>query len=142
MKVYIAAPYAARDHVRAWLTWLLPRTSLEVTSSWLDADHEIHAGTVDTAPDMPDEYAYQHSMKDCVEIYSADALILLTHSFVSQWGFTLAQTTSGGRHIETGYALAIGKPVIVVGEPENIFHRGVCTVVPDFASAIRYLKEI
>lgn len=134
---YLAAPYVTRDLVRGIVRHL--GALAYCTASWLHATHPIHAGTVDTAPDMSDDYALQHSRNDLAEIDRAEALIVVTHSYCSEWGFTLAQTSSGGRHVETGYALARGKTVFVVGEPENIFHRGLCNVVPNIETA---LKEI
>jgi nucleoside 2-deoxyribosyltransferase len=136
---YLAAPYAARDQVRFTLNFL--QLEDECTARWITARHPIGPGTVDTAPDMSDEYAYQHSEDDLADIDRADAFILLSHSYCSEWGFTLAQTSSGGRHVETGFALAKGKPVYVVGEAENIFHRGLCTVVPDIATAIKEINH-
>ena len=45
----------------------------------------------------------------------------------------------GGRHVETGYALALGKPVIVVGARGNVFHwLPEITVVSDWAE----LKDV
>ncbi len=43
----------------------------------------------------------------------------------SAWviSFTGAGTTSGGRHVEFGYALAKGKAMVLIGEPENVFHK-------------------
>lgn len=55
-----------------------------------------------------------------LDIKLSDLLVLLTESASALVGGT---ATSGGRHVETGFALALGKPVIVVGAPENVFHR-------------------
>lgn len=139
MTFYLAAPYAVRDLVRATLQTLGLKE--DCTASWLDAAHTIHAGTLDTAPDMSDDYAYQHSEDDFADIDRADTFILLTHSYCSRWGLSPARTSSGGRHVETGYALAKGKPVYIVGQPENIFHRGLCTVVPNIETATKEIRN-
>ena len=138
MKVYIAAPYAARDHVRQFAM----HQRLEVTSNWIFATRSIHPGTVDTAPDHSNDKVRAHVRGDLEDVDRADALLLLTGKWVLEQGWVsdLAQTISGGRHIETGYALAHGKLVVVVGQPENIFHRGACAVVPSLHEALTLLK--
>jgi hypothetical protein len=41
------------------------------------------------------------------------------------------RTTTGGHHVETGVALAMGMPVVLLGERENVFHHhDTVTVVP------------
>ncbi len=48
----------------------------------------------------------------------------------------------GGRHVETGYALALGKRVIIVGVRGNVFHwLPEITVVEDWSDAIRLLQN-
>ena len=51
----------------------------------------------------------------------------------------------GGRHVELGVALAVGKPVVLVGKPEHVFHShpGVVRVdcKTDMARALRALAE-
>ena len=53
---------------------------------------------------------------DLNDVVRSDLLILFTAAFVGIEG-------GGGRHVETGWALAHGVPIIVVGQPENVFHR-------------------
>lgn len=113
MRVYLAAPYAARDKVRKYADELT-RIGFKVTSTWLAEEHEINDGT--TGADQVSAYAVQ----DFDDIRYSDLIVVF-----SAWslGLDSAATTSGGRHVETGFALALDKPVIVVGEPENVFHR-------------------
>jgi nucleoside 2-deoxyribosyltransferase len=139
VRIYLAAPYAARDHLRR----LIHGLSMSFTSEWLLAEHAIHDGVVDAAPGHPDEYVRMQAEGDLADIVCSDALILFSSHFAqAQWGLRPDQTTSGGRHIETGYALAKGKPVVVVGQPENIFHRGACKIVPTFGLALEYLDQL
>jgi nucleoside 2-deoxyribosyltransferase len=139
-RIYVAAPYAARDELRRIVVNF--NQDFEIVSSWLNHTHPIHEGTLDTAPDMTEEYVQTATAQDLAEVDSADYLIMFSSSYCQ---FTLhlplEETISGGRHIETGYALAKGKPVVVVGTAENVFHRALCTVVRDYRSAIRHINS-
>lgn len=117
LKVYLAAPYAARDTVRKHYVPDLERLGMLCVSSWLDEDHEINAGTLDAAADLDDATVSGHALDDLADVATCDVLVLLTTDYLN------VGSASGGRHVETGYALALGARVIVVGEPENIFHR-------------------
>lgn len=133
--VYLAAPYGARDAIRSYASELAA-VNIECTSSWLDEQDKIGAGTVGAATDIDDQSAALRVRKDFRDIGKAHILVLFTESAAK--ALTVGgSSTSGGRHVETGYALASGKRVIVVGTPENIFHRGAeCTIVPDWHEAL------
>lgn len=45
-----------------------------------------------------------------------------------------------GHHIEFGYALAMGKPVVIVGKGWTIFH-ALCPQVPDLTRAVELLRD-
>lgn len=68
---------------------------------------------------------------DLEDIRDCDTLVVFTHPR----GTPLP---GGGRHFETGYAFALGKPVVVVGDREHIFldHPDV-TVYPDWDSLLK-----
>ncbi len=114
--VYLAAPYAARDLVRNFAADL-DGMLVEVTSSWLKEDHEITAGTLGAAKDLSDDQVAKHARDDLKDIGDSDLLVLITESIAGVPG------TTGGRHVETGFALGFGLPVLVVGPAENVFHR-------------------
>lgn len=117
MKVYLAAPYAARELIRTYADEV--RTvGIQVTSSWLDEKHEINEGTKGAATALSDEQVSNHAQADIREVRVSDLLVLFTAAAVG-----MPDAKSGGRHVETGIALAGYKPVLVVGEPENVFHR-------------------
>lgn len=123
MKIYLAAPYAVRDTVKQ-LAAELWRVGFVVTSSWLDETHDIKPGTEGAATDLDDAQVAQHARQDFADIDKSDLFVLWTAEACGAEG-------GGGRHVETGYALARGIPVVVIGEPENVFHRldaGVTTV--------------
>lgn len=140
MRVYIAAPYAARTQARAFAVDL-ETADHEVTSTWLMESHEISSSTVGAAPGVPDEEAAIHAHADLEDIENSDALVLLTESVAVLEG---GIGNSGGRHVETGYAIARRKIVVVVGERENIFHRApaLVTVVPTMADVVTALAAV
>ncbi|MCL8026331.1 hypothetical protein [Nocardioides bruguierae] len=115
MKVYLAGPYAARSTLHTYAAELEP-IGIEVTSSWLKETHEITPGTEKAATDLTDDEVSAHARMDIADVRTADLLVLFTAASVGCEG-------GGGRHIETGMAIALSKPVLVVGEPENVFHR-------------------
>lgn len=49
------------------------------------------------------------------DIARADAVVIVNDEKVHRTG-------TGGRHVETGIAIATGKPVVVIGARENVFH--------------------
>jgi len=68
------------------------------------------------------------------EVRGAEVLILVSEPD--------GERVRGGKHVETGMAIALGKPVIVIGTRENVFHwHAAVRVVPDAAGAIALLQE-
>lgn len=136
MKVYLAAPYGARDLLREYSAEL-KRVGFKVTSTWLDESHEINEQTTGPASGLPDAQVALHAAADLGDIDISDLLVVFTAASVG------VKSASGGRHVETGYAIALSKPVLVVGEPENVFHRypRACTVVPNWHEALIELSS-
>lgn len=133
MKVYLAAPYAARELVAGYATELT-RIGYTVTSTWLKETHEINPGTTDAATDLDAATVSGHAQDDLRDVYVSDLFVLFTGKAVR-----IPDAGSGGRHVETGYFIAQRGTahVIVVGEPENIFHRMTAvTRVPDWHEAV------
>lgn len=116
MRAYLAAPYAARDEVRQTYLYALDAARIECTSTWLHEAHKINDGTTGAATALSDAEAMGHAVQDLRDVSGSDALVLLTAKHCGCEG-------GGGRHVEVGYALAREIPVVVVGEPENVFHR-------------------
>lgn len=138
ISVYLAAPYAKRDTVRKALLPELAKVGASHTSSWLDDEHEITDGTIGAATDLTDGVAGEHALIDLTDIDEADVFVLFTASYFGYMG------PSSGRHVETGYALAKGKYVVVLGQPENIFHRiddGQVEVVDDWNSVLLAIQR-
>lgn len=110
MKVYFAAQYALKDILKTRVEELTDR-GIEVTSSWLD---EPHSPTV-KLDDVSATHLRHYAVMDLDDIYRADKMIFFSED-------PNKGVVRGGRHVEFGYALALGKPILVVGPKENIFH--------------------
>ena len=73
-------------------------------------------GEIGVAADITDEQAAQHVRKDLRDVSRSNVLVL--------WSWPAAEPlvtgggNSGGRHVETGAAMAQGIPVIVIGDDE------------------------
>lgn len=133
MKVYIAAPYAARPQAARYAAEL-SRMGFAITSTWITEDHDIAPGTVGPASELTDAEVAAHVRTDLDDVEDADILLVLTAAAAETGNHP---STTGGRHVETGYFIAtrgLGN-VIVVGEAEHIFHRCM-TVVPDWHEAV------
>lgn len=145
MRIYLAAPYAGRDIVKG-LAPLFTANGHVITSGWLQASRAITTEHLGTAPAHSDEDVMHHAGLDLKEVEDARVLVHFTASYLKKFDPTLDdlrhQLHSGGRHVETGYALALHKSVIILGEPENIFQRGLCHLVEDFSDALLLLAEM
>jgi hypothetical protein len=137
MKVYLAAPYAARPQVADYAAQLT-RIGFTVTSRWLTETHELNAGSLDAAPGIDDDTISRAAYDDLYDVDKSELFVLLTEEAVG------VGSKSGGRHVETGYFMAKrgARFVIVVGDPENIFHRMAdVTCVPDWHEAVVELSR-
>lgn len=101
MRIYLAAPYQMREAAKAFAL-VLAGVGVGCTSRWVFDDG---------AAAINDDWA----RKDLTDVRRADALVALNPA---EW----AQTGTGGRHVEFGYAVALQKPILVVGVRTNIFH--------------------
>lgn len=99
MRVYIAAPFQERQQAQALMA-KIEAAGISVTSSWLKQDDELS-----------DQFARQ----DLKDVAYADALVALNPDGYADRG-------TGGRHVEFGYALALGKRIVLVGARTHIFH--------------------
>lgn len=107
MKIYIAAPYPCRDDAIAMMHHLEAQGH-EVTSRWLKS---------------PDELADEHARKDLDDVARADTLLAINDP---EW----ENKGTGGRHVEFGYAIALGLRLVLMGNRSNIFHylSNVCVI--------------
>ena len=57
----------------------------------------------------------EFARRDLSDVAAADILVLFTEPPETNW-------PRGARHVEYGYALALGKRCVLVGPCENVFH--------------------
>lgn len=110
MKVYLAARYSRREQLKE-LAAELERMGHTVTSRWLETEW---VNRPDQSSAAPPEYRQKYAAIDLEDVRAADVVISFTES--------PGDGSRGGRHVEFGYALALGKRMIVVGHRENLFH--------------------
>ncbi len=116
IRIYIAAPFQLQDAAKA-LRELLASQGIRCVSRWIDAPENLD-----------DKWA----RRDLYDVASCDVFVLLNPQ---DW----ASRGTGGRHVECGYALALNKPIVLLGARTNIFHHITsieCAAVPEAYVAI------
>lgn len=108
--VYLAARYGRRDELWKYAALLLV-AGIRCTSSWLNETSPLTVRMRDVKENELREIA----LTDIRDIGEADALVFFAEDQEKQ-------PPRGGRHVEFGYALALGKEIHVIGERENVFH--------------------
>lgn len=122
VKFYIAA---RRQHFAKQIRSLLIELDHSSTAGWIDSPHFGKKPYVD-------QLRTEEAQQDLLDVERADALIMYADNHPSR----------GGRHTEVGIALAHRKPVIVVGDKENVFHwHPLVTVVSDLEELKTLLKS-
>lgn len=139
MKIYIAAPFAARDLVRDYAERMEKRGH-ECTSTWASTTREINDASLGASWITSEDAAREHAEGDLKDIDRSNAMMHLTAEHCLVMGVEDRRLHTGGRHTELGYALASDIPVIVVGTSENIFQRSLCYWADDFEEAIAWLE--
>lgn len=112
----------------------LIRAGCRVTSRWLNGDSSTPAtarADEEGAAARLAAIAYQ----DIEDIRAADVVVVFNPQAACNVG-------RGGRHVETGYALAAGKKVVVVGARGNVFHWMLeVTLVDDWSGLLDVLLD-
>jgi len=103
--VYLAGRYDRRRELAEYAD-ALEALGWKSMARWLTGAHE---GATDP------ETLRRCALEDLEDIRASDTLVAFTEDA------TVGQT-SGGRHVETGYAIGLGITVVVVGPIENVFH--------------------
>jgi hypothetical protein len=111
-KIYIAARFSRRHEAHA-LAKLLQKEGHTITSRWVlpDTDHVIPAGQSEQAADQERR---RFAMEDCDDVRACDWMISLMQE--------PRDNSRGGRHIEFGMALGLGKRLTIIGPRETVFH--------------------
>lgn len=107
MNIYLAARFSKRDRMR------MVRADLKVightvTSRWIDRDQDDQDVVLTRGWE-----AEQYASEDILDLEGSELVIVFTEPE--------RIATHGGKHFEMGYAMGLGIPVLLVGEPENIF---------------------
>lgn len=113
----------------------LQGSGYSVTSRWLDS---AAAGPATAQASDPGAQTRLSGIarQDFEDIDRSDLVVVFNPAEASSIG-------RGGRHVETGYALARGKRVIVVGARGNVFHwLPEITVVPDWPALLSLLAAV
>ena len=135
LKVYLAGPFESRGEI-LHLKEALTSVGVYVTSTWL-TEHDsasMDALKARGRQALMDD-ARKRAIEDFKNIDEADYLVLYKPVELHR------KPTTGGHHVEVGYAQAKGKPVIIFGERENVFHYrpGVTEVGVDLAGLFEAL---
>lgn len=104
MKIYLAAASYRQKEIRNNHR-KLERRGYEVVSSW------VFMKSLGDVAKFPRE-----AKRDLTQVDEADLVITFTEDP------KIKKYTTGGRHIETGYAIAKNKKILIVGPRENVFH--------------------
>ena len=125
--VYFAARYTRLPELNRY-RGELEALGFDVTSRWL---------TVASRPPgdaLSEEDWRTLAVIDQEDVLAADTVVCFSEDAGSGG--------NGGRHVELGMALALGKQVVVVGRREHIFHRlPEVTVVESWPEALRLLAQ-
>ena len=130
MKLYLAGQYKQKEELAA-VAGQLRAAGHTITARWLQEPHPPNT----TLDQIPASQLKKYASLDLTDILDCDMLVAFSVD-------PSIATHRGGRHVEFGYALGLGKPIIVVGPKENIFHyMDIVIHVPDVKALIRRLKS-
>lgn len=131
MDIYIAARYSRKHEAQHFARMAGVVPGIGVTSRWhMQDDAEEGEPNIIRDPAKGRVYA----QRDLDDIQAADMLVLFSETM---------SAPRGSRHVEFGYALALGKFLMVIGPRENIFHTlPQILVVQDYHAALRALANL
>lgn len=101
MKTYIAAKFSRREEMEQEIAPSLPWLGYEVNARWVFGGEDGLSREEIANLDLED-------------VKNSDMIILFTHPREEP-------QPGGGRFVEFGYALALGKRCVVIGPKENVF---------------------
>jgi hypothetical protein len=115
--VYLAARYSRYEELQGYAEQLVEVGCL-VTSRWIKGDHQVTDDQLKNL-DVGEEAEYplrvRFAEEDVLDLRAANVIVSFTEP-------PRSGPSRGGRHVEFGMALAMGKQVVVVGHRENVFH--------------------
>ena len=117
MKYYLAAKFETREILYP-IRKLIEDKGDEVVADWLDQEEETSAAlyrAIDGVGSADDEWrACKQAEEDLANIERADVVVVFSNKE--------NPSPRGGMHIETGFALGLGKDVWLVGDRTSHFH--------------------
>jgi hypothetical protein len=135
MQVYLAASWSRRIEIVAVAAKIHEffTSDITVNSRWLRED--------------PADSLSTRALQDLQDIKAADLLIRFTDNPVLQFidgvAYAPANLISGARMVEMGFALALGKIILVVGGVQPIFDNlSVIHHVKDVAGMMEFLAHL
>lgn len=119
VRVYLAAPYYRKAEIQEYKNFL-QTLGIEVTSRWMEEAHAPKTQMGEVAEDLHVTYA----LNDLEDVLNADMIVSFTEPMAEQpvQAEEFNRAKRGGRHVEFGFGMALGKELILVGPRENIFH--------------------
>lgn len=116
MRIYIAARFSRRPEANA-LANALQALGHTISSRWVkpDSDHVVPTGMSEQAAD---DERKRFADEDIQDVEDCDWMISLMQE--------PRDNSRGGRHIEFGYALGLGKRLTIIGPRETVFHHLSC----------------
>ena len=110
MKFYLAGRYQDKETIGSFAK-SLSKIGHEITATWMYEPYDPNI--------LQSQLSLQENricgIKDLKEISECEELIFFSENEITP-------TPRNGRHVEFGYALALGKRINVIGPRENIFH--------------------
>lgn len=110
-RVYLAGRFSRRAEFNGYAD-RLREAGHTVDARWLTEEHEWYGGTAAEELAAAREFA----MDDLADVAQADVVLVFTEP-PNPGG-----RNRGGRHVEYGIAIGMRKDIVVVGQPENVFH--------------------
>lgn len=114
MLIFLAARYSRLPELNVYRTQL-EAAGHRVTSRWLNGGHEIVRDVQGLSAQVANAERERLAIEDWNDMKEAEVVVSFTEEPRSTNG-------RGGRHVEFGGALALGKTCVVVGPRENVFH--------------------
>lgn len=108
--VYLAPRHSRRTEMEAYIADLKEH-GLQVYAGWITNPYPASETSLLTTPAVASYLA----LADMQEIGRADTVFVFSEP-------PGVRPNRGGRHVEFGYALGLGKRIIVIGPRENVFH--------------------
>lgn len=130
MRIYLAGRVSKRPILQSWAA-LLEQDGHVIVSRWSKRGSN-HVSVDGLSPRAADAERKRFAKEDIEDIHACDCMLSMMEAPRSNG--------RGGRHVEFGYGLALGKAQIIVGDRETVFHHlpGVYHC-EDFEQARRFL---